>query len=264
MKAKKSFGQNFLQDKNIVRKIVKAAEVKSGDLILEIGPGQGSLTAALLEAGGRVIAVEVDGDLIEPLKEKFGERIELIFGDILSDDVWKKNRAAIGRKKYSVVANIPYNITSPILETLLRAKPRPERLTLMVQREVADRILAAPPKTSLLSIACQLYATGKKVAQVGRGAFRPSPKVDSTVVRLDLRKKWLGGVDPEKVLKIVKAGFSARRKQLHGNLAKAGFCSSLEVKNLLKKFGLDERARAENLSPNDWVRLFQSFNKFNN
>lgn len=258
MKAKKSFGQNFLTDKNIVRKIVVAAEVGPGDLVLEIGPGQGILTEALLGVGARVIAVEADEDLIEPLKEKFDSRIDLIHGDILSEIVWKKIRVIVGRKKYSIVANIPYNITSPIIEMLFRAEPRPERLTLMVQREVADRLLAVPPRTSVLSIACQLYAEGKKMMQVKRGAFTPAPKVDSTVVRLDLRTEWLGSVDPEAVLKIVKAGFSARRKQLHGNLAKAKICSSEKAKEILKKITLNEKSRAENLTPEEWIRLFLS------
>lgn len=255
MIAKKSFGQNFLSDKNIVSKIVEAAEVVIGDLVLEIGPGQGILTEALLEAGAKVIAVEADKDLIPALQDRFGKKIELVFGDILSNEVWQKIYCIIGENKYSVVANIPYNITSPLLEKLFKTKPKPKQMTLMVQREVADRLLAIPPKTSVLSIACQLYAKGKKVLQVGRGAFWPVPKVDSTVIRLDLRSEPPGGVDPEKVLKIVKAGFSMRRKQLHHNLAAAKICSSLEAKIALKRFGLDEKSRAENLRVEDWLRF---------
>ncbi|MFH1089812.1 MAG: 16S rRNA (adenine(1518)-N(6)/adenine(1519)-N(6))-dimethyltransferase RsmA [Candidatus Uhrbacteria bacterium] len=262
-KTKKSLGQNFLYDKNIVRKIVESAEVKSDDLVLEIGPGQGILTEALLGVGARVIAVETDEDLIEPLKEKFGDKINLIQGDILAATTWnsineiivRANGYSPLRKSYSVVANIPYNITSPILETLFRAEPKPSRLTLMVQREVADRILAGPPDTSVLSIACQLYSEGKKMMKVSRGSFRPAPKVDSTVIRLDLRLKQLGNVDPEEVLKIVKVGFSSRRKQLHGNLEKVGICSSEKTREILKKLGLSEKARAENLSVEAWVEF---------
>lgn len=264
MKAKKSFGQNFITDKNIVRKIVEKAGVAPGDLILEIGPGQGSLTQALLDAGARVIAVEADKDLIEPLQRILPlsrEGCGLIPGDILSNETWQKINTIIKKQKYSVVANIPYNITSPILETLFRANPRPERLTLMVQREVADRLLAVPPNTGVLSIACQLYAEGKKVMQVSRGAFSPSPKVDSTVICLDLRLERLGDVDPEEVLKVVKAGFSARRKQLHGNLAKTKICSSEKAKEILKECKIDEKARAENLTPNDWITLYKKINK---
>lgn len=260
MVPKKFFSQNFLQDKNIARKIVEAAEVKANDLVLEIGSGQGILTMALLEAGARVIAVEADNDLIAPLLRNLPllrkEGGRLIHGDILSNAVWQKIRRIVGRQRYSVVANIPYNITSPILETLFRANPRPKRLTLMVQREVADRLLAKPPKTSVLSIVCQLYAEGRKVMSVSRGAFRPAPKVDSAVVRLDLRTEPLGGIDPERVLKIVKVGFSSRRKQLHGNLAKAGICSSEKVRTILKRIGLGEKSRAENLAPEDWVKLY--------
>jgi len=270
MRAKKSFGQNFLTDKNIVRKIVEKAGVVSGDLILEIGPGQGSLTQALLDASARVIAVEADEDLIAPLKEKFGDKINLIHSDILATTTWDMIRdiivgvnghSPLRYESYSVVANIPYNITSPILETLFRANPRPERLTLMVQREVADRLLATPPNTSVLSIACQLYTEGKKVMRVSRGAFSPPPKVDSTVIRLDLRSEPLGGVDPEEVLKVVKAGFSARRKQLHGNLTKAKICSSEEIKEILKECKINEKARAENLTLNDWIVLYKKINQ---
>ncbi|MFH1253691.1 MAG: 16S rRNA (adenine(1518)-N(6)/adenine(1519)-N(6))-dimethyltransferase RsmA [Candidatus Uhrbacteria bacterium] len=254
---KKSFGQNFLSDKNIVKKIVAAAEVKAGDLVLEIGPGQGILTEALLDVGAQVIAVELDKDLIEPLKEKFGDKINLLQGDILATNTWKMIRNCIvDRQPYSVVANIPYNITSPILETLFKAEPRPTSMTLMVQREVADRILAEPPKTSVLSVACQLYATGKKALQVPRGAFQPTPKVDSTVIRLVLRSNWLGNIDQEEILKLVKAGFAARRKQLHGNLVKAGFGSQEKIKGHLKSLGLSEKARAENLTVEQWVELF--------
>jgi 16S rRNA (adenine1518-N6/adenine1519-N6)-dimethyltransferase len=268
MIAKKFFGQNFLSDKNIIRKIVATAEVKPGDLILEIGPGQGNLTEVLLEAGAKVVVVEVDRDLIEPLKEKFDNKIKLIFGDILATSTWNMIRdivvGASGRSSlrnyhepYSVVANIPYNITSPILETLFRANPRPSRLTLMVQREVADRILATPPNTSVLSIACQLYATGRKVLSVSRGAFRPVPKVDSVVIRLDLRREFVGGADPEEVLKIVKFGFATRRKILAGNLARAKVCSLDQAKIILENMGLTDKARAENLSPEQWVELYQ-------
>jgi 16S rRNA (adenine1518-N6/adenine1519-N6)-dimethyltransferase len=287
MRAKKSFGQNFLTDKNIVI----AAGVKPDDVVLEIGPGRGILTAALLGAGAEVIAVELDDDLIQPLSKLFplsrDSRVGgqgwgyLIHGDILKDEVWIRIRKLIGRKKYQVVANIPYNITSPILETLFRVNPRPERLTLMVQREVADRILAKPPKMSVLSVACQLYSEGKKLFQVSRGSFYPIPKVDSTVIRLDLRNPLPFGEGQgerlkfpirraegqgegsgegleEAVLKIVKAGFSARRKQLHGNLSKQNICSSQQVKDILKSLGLDEKSRAENLTVDDWIKVFHN------
>lgn len=256
MIAKKSFGQNFLSDHNIIKKIIIAAKVKLGEIVLEIGPGQGSLTSALIEAGAQVVSVEADQDLIQPLQEKFGNKIKLIYGDILSPMVWKRIKNIIGKKKYSVVANIPYNITSLILETLFKAVPKPTRLTLMVQKEVADRILAKPPKTSVLSIACQLYTTGYKALQVSRGAFRPVPKVDSTVVCLDLLPVWVGGVDPEKVLTLVKVGFSARRKQLYGNLVRAKVCPQEKILEIFKKMGLNEKVRAENLTPEQWVEFY--------
>jgi len=249
-RAKKSFGQNFLVDRSVVKKIVAAAEIIPGETVLEIGPGTGILTQALVDADARVIAVEADRDLIGPLRDTFGSQITLIEGDILSLPATSYKLPA----SYKLIANIPYNITSEILFRFLTQEPRPSKMVLMVQREVADRIAAKPPDMSLLSVVCQLYADVKKVANVPKGAFRPSPKVDSAVISLVLQPTPYSR-QPESVIKLAKAGFSHRRKQLHGNLASARIASSPVVKEALARLGLPPTARAENLRVQDWVLL---------
>ncbi len=248
-RAKKSYGQNFLQDQSVIQKIIAAAEIHPGENVLEIGPGTGVLTAALIEAGATVTAVEADHDLIAPLVERFSDRIRLVEGDILS--VPKKE---LPGPRYKLVANIPYNITSAVIQKFLSEEPRPSRLVLMVQREVADRIVAKPPDMSLLSVVCQLYADVKKVVNVPRGAFRPMPKVGSAVVSFQVTG------DPrevEPIIALAKAGFSSPRKQLHHNLAASGKISSEQAKIILSELGKDPRARAETLTIDDW-RAFGS------
>lgn len=242
-RAKKSYGQNFLVDQSVVRKILSAADIRKGECVLEIGPGTGLLTQALVDAGAQVTAVEADHDLIAPLRETFGDAIDLIEGDVLSAPLSLP-------QPYKLIANIPYNITSAIIERFLTTEPKPTRMVLMVQREVADRITASPPDMSVLAVACQLYAACKKVTNVPRGAFRPMPKVDSAVVRLDVRE---GNFEP--VIHLAKIGFASRRKQLHRNLSDRGVASSERVKELLTRLGKPETARAETLTTDDWVYL---------
>ncbi|NBS41968.1 ribosomal RNA small subunit methyltransferase A [bacterium] len=246
-RAKKQFGQNFLVDGSVVRKIVEAAGIVPGEAVLEIGPGTGVLTEALVAAGAKVTAVEADHDLVAPLTEKFGDKIDLIEGDVLS----LSDSLTLRLSDYKLVANIPYNITSDILNRFLTAAHPPSRMVLMVQREVADRIAAVPPDMSLLSVVCQLYADVSKVTNVPRGAFRPSPNVDSAVVRLDPKPSE----HAENVIRLAKVGFSSRRKQLHGNLAGPGVASSASAKAALVALGLPETARAENLSVHNWIEL---------
>ncbi len=277
--AKKSFGQNFLVDKTVVEKIIKAADIQKGETVLEIGPGTGVLTQALVDAGAHVIAVELDKEFFPALLEKFGDTIELIHGDILQMDIlpllykegvggWSQSDDA----NFKLIANIPYNITSPIIERFLSHSPRPSRMVLMVQKEVADRILAKPPDMSLLSVVCQIYADCTKVATVKAGAFRPIPKVDSAVVRFDLKPhggargkgqgvREEGGDEREAVIAIAKAGFFSKRKQLHNNLSSSLKIDTITTRKLLIAAHLDPKLRAENLTVQDWVRLHQVLKK---
>lgn len=260
-RAKKSFGQNFLVDPSVVQKIIEAASIQKGETVLEIGPGTGLLTEALVHAGARVIAVELDHDLITPLQEKFGDKIQLIEGDVLKLDLFP-----VQDSQFKLIANIPYNITSPIIEKFLAKGPYPTMMILMVQKEVADRILAKPPETSLLSIVCQVYATCSRIAVVKAGAFRPIPKVDSALVKFVLKSSLFGkegpGLvrDPERVIALAKAGFIAPRKQLHHNLLpylrRLKFATTAEdIKNIFRSIHLDPRVRAENLTLSDWIKL---------
>jgi len=265
-KAKKSFSQNFLTNRGVLEKIVEVAEIKKGERVLEIGPGTGVLTKALVQAGAQVIAVELDEDLIPILQEQFGEQICLVQGDILT--LFEKNvqevaftsvqgtEGILKDQKFKLIANIPYAITSAILEQFFTKAPHPTRMIVMVQREVADRLLAIPPKMSLLSVVCQLYAKGKKVMNVSRGSFQPMPKVDSAVVQFDLYP-LLDGEDREAIIQLAKQGFSSKRKQLQKNLSATGKFSSQTVKECLEKLGLDQRVRAENLTIPQWIALKQ-------
>lgn len=251
-KAKKSFGQNFLVDETVVPKMIDAAEIRPGETVLEIGPGTGVLTHALVAAGANVIAVEADRDLIPGLQKEFGKRITLVEGDILASG--SLDSLALARddnEKYKLVANIPYNITSQLLERFLTTSPRPQRMVLMVQKEVADRLTAAPSRMSLLSVVCQLYADCFRVAIVKAGAFRPIPKVDSAIVRLDLYRQGhplLAGRDPEEVIALAKRGFASKRKQLKSNLGP-------KIVPILERMGLDPRIRAEALTVEQWIQL---------
>lgn len=262
-RAKKSYGQNFLIDQSVVDKILVAADLKKGESVLEIGPGTGLLTQALVGSKARVVAVELDHDLIEPLKKHFGDKIELIEGDILRIDT-----LPVEDRNFKLIANIPYNITSPIIEKFLTQSPRPTRMILMVQREVADRILAKPPQTSLLSVVCQLYAECSRIVNVKAGSFRPIPKVDSAVVQFDLcnaletspSPSFAGGVNTERIIALAKAGFVSPRKQLHHNLLPYlrrlnPAATTEDVKVLLTSIGHDPRVRAENLTIKDWIKL---------
>lgn len=253
-RAKKFFGQNWLVDETVVAKIIEAAEIVPGETVLEIGPGTGVLTQALVDAGARIIAVEADKSLIAPLRETFGDLIELIEGDALSLSY------NLQPATYKLIANIPYNITSDVLRRFLTTDPKPSCMILMVQREVADRITAVPPNMSLLSVMCQLYAACRRVTKVPAGAFRPMPKVDSAIMRLDVFDSSPWDVDPEEVIAIAKRGFASRRKQLHGNL-KSLTHDSEQIKQALESLGLPASARAQELFVENWVKLTHILNK---
>lgn len=245
-RAKKSLGQNFLKSSLALNKIVEAGEVSTSDVVLEIGPGKGALTEKLLVKAGQVIAVEKDRDLVELLKIKFGEEIKnkkllLIEEDILEFE--------IKERKYKVVANIPYNITGAILKKFLSADIQPERMVLMVQHEVAKRIIASDGKESLLSVSVKVYGEPKMIMKVPARYFSPAPKVDSAVILIKniSKKLFRQNIESEeKFWEVVKAGFAHKRKKLSGNLKKFGLKNNLKDK------------RAEELSVSDWIQLIQA------
>lgn len=246
-----SLGQNFLADDHVLARIADAADLTPKELVLEIGPGLGTLTRHLAERAQRVVAVELDASLIPVLRHILTPypNVEIIHKDILQFEIanWKFHK---------VVGNIPYNITSQILRRLLEADVKPGLIVLTVQLEVAQRITAAPGQMSLLAVSVQLYGRPSIVGRIGAGAFYPPPQVDSAIVRIESYARPPVDVpDPDHFFAVVKAGFSQRRKQLHNALAAGLARPQAEVVAALERAGVDGRRRAETLSLEEWARL---------
>lgn len=254
----KSKGQNFLFDENVVEKIVDSASLTKKDIVLEIGPGLGVLTDYLVERASQVVAVELDKKLVGFLHKKYESinNLKIVEGDVLKLDLDTLDLPT----PYKIVANLPYNITSNFIRTFLEAKNPPTEMIIMIQKEVAQRIIAQVGDMSLLSLAVQFYAEPQILFTVGRGSFWPAPKVDSAVISLKLKKQPAFN-DPKLFFKLAKIGFSAKRKQLHNNLANGFHLTSDEVKSLIKNVGLDERIRAQDLEIGDWIKLIKLLNK---
>lgn len=254
---KKELGQHWLKDPEILTEIAEAAELSSDDVVLEIGPGLGTLTSRLLARAGRVVAVEFDADLARKLPGQFpGKNLEVINEDILQFDL---NQLPAG---YKVVANVPYYITSKIVEKLMTAENKPSLAVLLVQKEVAQRIAAEPGDMSILAISAQIFAEAELDIEVPRQFFTPPPKVDSQGVVLRTRDEPLVAKNDEKLFfRLVKAGFSAKRKKLRSSLSAGLVISKLEAEQLLKKAGINAEQRAEDLSIDDWRRLFSAWSQ---
>jgi 16S rRNA (adenine1518-N6/adenine1519-N6)-dimethyltransferase len=253
---KKSLGQNFLVNEGALRRIVGAADLTAADMVLEIGPGLGALTRLLAEAAGRVVAVELDDRLIPLLESELAGvgNVELIQGDILELDP-----AVLVDVPYKVVANLPYYITAPILRHFLEARVRPEIMVLTVQREVAERLTAKPGRMSLLAVSVQYYGRVTQVARIKAGSFFPRPEVDSAVVRIDLFQDSMAAVPAEdRFFRVVKAGFSQKRKQLRNSLRAGLGIPAERAVAALEAAGIDPRRRAETLSLEEWAVLAES------
>lgn len=248
---KKSLGQHWLKDRGILAAIADAAEVKASDTVLEIGPGLGTLTSELLRRAEKVVAVELDDELARKLPGQFpGKNLAVVNQDILTFDL------ATLPKDYVVVANVPYYITAKIVQLLLGATNKPRRIVLLVQKEVAERLAAEPGDMSILAVSAQIYADVSLGAKVPAEYFTPPPKVDSQVVVLNLRKKsLLGSIDEHTFFRIVRAGFSAKRKKLRSSLAGGLGIDKDKAILLLSSAGIDPDDRAQDLSINDWLEL---------
>jgi 16S rRNA (adenine1518-N6/adenine1519-N6)-dimethyltransferase len=254
LRAEKRLGQNFLQDESALGKIAAAAEILEDDCVLEIGPGLGSLTRRLAASARTVTAVELDPDLLPPLKAILEPypNVRVVQGDILKLSV----SDLVDRLGYIVAANIPYNITSAIIRHLLESDPKPRRIVLTVQKEVAERICARPGDLSLLALSVQVYGQPRSVAKIPAAAFFPVPKVDSAVLRIDIFDEPLIPSDSlEAFFKLIKAGFSQKRKTLRNSLAAGLRISTKDAEALLASAGVDPMRRAETLAIEEWRRL---------
>jgi 16S rRNA (adenine1518-N6/adenine1519-N6)-dimethyltransferase len=272
---KKSLGQNYLVDAMHRAHIVAAAELTPADTVLEIGPGPGVLTDLIAAQAGRVLAVELDDRLIPFLQERFVAQphVMIIHGDILKVEVGALIGESANRKsqmangvicnlqsaicnRYKVIANLPYYITSAVIRHLLESDPPPERLVLTVQREVAERMVAAPPEMSLLALGVQFYCTGQIVGRIPAGAFYPAPKVDSAVVRLDRRAASpAGSVTAAAFFRAARAGFSQPRKQLRNSFAAGLGVAPAQAEAWLTAAGIAPQRRAETLTLAEWGAL---------
>jgi 16S rRNA (adenine1518-N6/adenine1519-N6)-dimethyltransferase len=279
---KKSLGQNFLINEGIYTKIIDAVETKKGETVLEIGPGMGILTEYLAKTEADIIGIEKDGKLANYLKTKFaspknvklqaesrtkstsdnfglspfGARVKIIEGDILEFDI-----ASLGLKdgNYKVVGNIPYYITSHLLKTIFENWPKPKTITLMVQKEVAQRIRTKPPEMNLLAVSVQYYAEAKIISYVSNGSFYPSPDVDSAVIKLTPHVMPDSATFQKQFFKVAKAGFAGKRKQLINNLSRGMTLEKDEIQKKLASVGVDPQRRAETLTIEEWRKITKTF-----
>lgn len=259
--ARKALGQNWLRSNKALRAIIQAAELRPDDTVLEIGPGTGFLTAALLKNAGRVIAVEKDTRLIAYLQEKFAPEITRGKLELIHDDILKFNPETLPRRQagynlkpnpYKLISNIPYYLTGKLLRQFLTAKNQPSRMVLLLQKEVAERIMARDGKESILSISVKVFGEPEYIEKVPAGAFSPAPKVDSAILLIkNISRERLKGIDEAIFFALLKKGFGQKRKMLKNALGP-------QSTPLLKECKISETARPENLRLADWLCLTQN------
>lgn len=259
-------GQNFLTDENALREIMGAAEIKPGDEVMEIGSGIGNLTELLAEKAEFVLAIEKDKRYFPILKDRLKEKLQahsktpkasanvhLEFADAMTFNYQKYLKPG-----YKVVANIPYYITGKIIEMLLVAKNKPSKIILLVQKEVAQRVVAPAGNMSILSISVQLYTKPKFIATVPKESFYPQPKVDSAILSMDVLPRPVIDVDEKTFFSLVKAAFAGKRKQIHNSLKNNLRISDDEVQKILKTAEVDPKARPQELSFRDWDKIYNA------
>lgn len=253
MPTNKSLGQHWLHDRSVLAHIADCADIQAGDTVLEIGPGLGTLTSELLRRAHKVIAVEFDPELARKLPAQFpGKNLEVIHQDILSFDL---STLPVG---YKVVANVPYYITSKIVQLLMTADNKPAMTALLVQKEVAQRLAAPAGDMSILAVSAQLFAEVRLGDVVGAEMFTPPPKVDSQVVLLQTRtESLLGDLSEKSFFRVVKAGFSAKRKKLRSSLAGGLGISKDQAVELLQAADISPDNRAEDITIESWRTLTQ-------
>lgn len=261
--ANKSLGQNFLINDEVVQGIVDKAEISKDDLVIEIGPGLGTLTKELLEKAGKVVAIELDTRMIQILTDRFKlyENFELINEDVLKVDLNKliQDNLKNGLKSAKIVANLPYYITTPIIMKLLEENLPIESITVMIQKEVADRLIEVPggKNSGAITYSVYYYAEAEEVLKVMPNSFIPEPAVESKVIKLTIRKeKAVKAQNEDLMFKIIKYAFMQRRKTLVNALEKSGiFNSKTEILEILEKLGLNDKIRGEALSLEDYCNI---------
>lgn len=261
LQARKSLGQHFLIDRRVLHRIVSAAELAPEDTVIEVGPGLGILTRELAKQAKSVIAVEADAKLASALGEIIGDfpNISVIYSDILQTNtasLLASRGIEINDMSYKVVANIPYYITAPILRHFLEASPKPSLMVVMVQEEVGEAIVAQPGKMGMLAVSVQFYGKPMIVGYVSARSFYPSPKVDSAILQIKLYEQPPVPV-PEtgKFFEVVRAGFSAPRKQLRNSLAQGLGITAQQAADLIEGAEISPRRRAETLNLEEWARI---------
>ena len=261
-RASKSLGQHFLADARVLNRVLEAAQLSAGDVILEVGPGRGTLTRSLVKRASRVVAVEKDPELASSLPARLGHpgNLATVEADARTVDIGSLVRHEPG---YKVVANLPYYAANPIIRRLLEAEPKPLLMVVMVQREVAETMVAAAGKMGLLSVAIQYYARAALVCHVPPGAFRPPPKVTSSVVLLEpLPRPAVEVADREAFFALVRAGFSAPRKQLRNSLSHGLGAPQADIGRLLEGLQIDGRRRPQTLNLEDWAQIYRAWETF--
>lgn len=264
IKANKALGQNFLINQNVVDQIVESSHITKQDVVIEIGPGLGTLTKELLENAGKVICIELDKKMIKILTDRFSlyENFEVIYGDVLKvrlNKIIKEEKEKNGFKSAKIVANLPYYITTPIIMKLLEDRLDLESITVMIQKEVADRLIAIPgeKETGAITYSVYYYASAEGIIEVPNDSFIPEPEVTSKVIKLTLRKEPPVEVKSRGVMfKIIKSAFMQRRKTLLNALTNTKvFMNKEEGLKILKELNLDENVRAENLTLKDFAEI---------
>jgi len=264
MRAKRSLGQHFLKSERALLVIVRAGSINPGDIILEIGPGMGALTEKLLATNCQVLAIEKDDKLYEFLKTKFEKyislgKLKLIHGNALE---FNPQSYQLEPRSYKLISNIPYNITGAILKKFLGAKNQPKIMALLVQKEVAKRIIGRPlggsaskwGKESILSISVKAYGAPKYIETVKAGSFAPAPKVDSAIIAIEnISKKFFADFSENKFFRILRAGFKSKRKKLSSNLAT--IFAKAKILETFRKLDLDSNLRAEDVDLDTWKKL---------
>ena len=254
IRPEKRLGQNFLIDAEALERVVSAAEVGPADVILEVGAGLGTLTQRLARLAARVVAVEYDRRLEPVLRETVGQepRVEIVMADVLRLDLGR----VLAQAEFKVVANIPYQITSHLIRRLLESASPPQRVVLTVQREVAERVVAGPGEMNLLALGVQAYGQAQVVARLPAAAFYPAPRVESAVLRIDVRvPPRMTPEQAREVFRLARGGFAQPRKKLRNSLAAGLHLSPQDVERRLTQAGISPASRAEDLSLEDWQRI---------